>query len=400
MADTKRRHDIDWLRVIVFGLLIPFHVALGFVPWSVYAYRNEQTAGTLTTLVLIFVHQWRLPVLFLISGMGASFALKNRSWRQFVEERSIRLLLPMLFAMNFVVILGGYFAALARGESSSFLEFAVVWWCGLGEIWHLWFLVNLFVYSLLCAPLFIHLSQRPEGVLITTVKKVYAHPKGAGLLFVVPIPLAVTELLAKPWAYGDMGRGYESPWYLLFFVLGYLCMAAGDTYWQALDRTRYSALAVGVTCSFILLGLLLVGDISSTENGAAMLLNGGWAHTGDATFWLLGVSACFVHSLNSWSWCVVVLAWSARYLNRPSRHLAYLNQAVYPFYIVHLPIVLVVLYYLKDLEMPWLLKFLLITVATMLLSWIVFEGARRTKFTRAVLGIKLRSRTPPLGTTR
>ena len=25
-----RRHDIDWLRVILFGLLIPFHVALEF----------------------------------------------------------------------------------------------------------------------------------------------------------------------------------------------------------------------------------------------------------------------------------------------------------------------------------------------------------------------------------
>ena len=30
-----RRYDIDWLRVILFGLLIPFHVAIG-VYWSTY----------------------------------------------------------------------------------------------------------------------------------------------------------------------------------------------------------------------------------------------------------------------------------------------------------------------------------------------------------------------------
>ena len=30
-----RRHDIDWLRVILFGLLVPFHVAIG-VYWSTY----------------------------------------------------------------------------------------------------------------------------------------------------------------------------------------------------------------------------------------------------------------------------------------------------------------------------------------------------------------------------
>ena len=29
------RYDIDWLRVILFGLLIPFHVAIG-VYWSTY----------------------------------------------------------------------------------------------------------------------------------------------------------------------------------------------------------------------------------------------------------------------------------------------------------------------------------------------------------------------------
>lgn len=31
----ERRYDIDWLRVILFGLLIPFHVAIG-VYWPTY----------------------------------------------------------------------------------------------------------------------------------------------------------------------------------------------------------------------------------------------------------------------------------------------------------------------------------------------------------------------------
>ena len=44
---TVRRYDLDWLRVIVFGLLIPFHVAVGFVPWDVYPYENAQPAGQL-----------------------------------------------------------------------------------------------------------------------------------------------------------------------------------------------------------------------------------------------------------------------------------------------------------------------------------------------------------------
>ena len=34
-TSSVRRHDIDWLRVILFGLLIPFHVAIG-IYWSTY----------------------------------------------------------------------------------------------------------------------------------------------------------------------------------------------------------------------------------------------------------------------------------------------------------------------------------------------------------------------------
>ena len=40
-----RRHDIDWLRVILFGLLIPFHVAIG-VYWNLYGDEvNPNVAG-------------------------------------------------------------------------------------------------------------------------------------------------------------------------------------------------------------------------------------------------------------------------------------------------------------------------------------------------------------------
>ena len=65
-----RRHDIDWLRVIVFGILILFHIAVGFVPWGIYGYQNNHITGELGEVIIMFIHYWRLPVLFLISGMA------------------------------------------------------------------------------------------------------------------------------------------------------------------------------------------------------------------------------------------------------------------------------------------------------------------------------------------
>ena len=70
----SRRYDIDWLRVILFSLLIWFHF-VAFQPDQVWIANNW-----LTSQVMDVMHQWRLAALFVISGMGTAFAFRSRSW--------------------------------------------------------------------------------------------------------------------------------------------------------------------------------------------------------------------------------------------------------------------------------------------------------------------------------
>jgi hypothetical protein len=386
-APGIRRYDLDWIRVIVFWILILFHIAVAFVPWGVYAYENNQTGGLLMELFLGFVHQWRLPALFVISGMGTCFALKRRTGKQFVFERTKRLLIPLFFGMNFVIIFSGYYAALHFGKVNSITDFIFGWWSHLGETQHLWFLVNLFMYSLLCAPLFLYLRNKPDGFIPNTVMRIIGIPNGMGLLFLLPIPLIIIELLIKPWAYGVVGLGYELPWYLLFFLIGYLCIMSEDIYWKALEKVRYLSLGLGIICSGTLFALMILADIIAPGYGN-LLLNGGWLLVGDTFFGILTVPASILHALNAWFWCIAIFSWGAKYLNKPSKRLAYLNQGVYPFYIVHLPIILITLFYVKDWEIFWPVKFLLITAITFVGCWIIFEIMKRNKVTRMLFGIK------------
>ena len=46
-TNLTRRYDIDWLRVILFGLLIPFHVAIG-VYWSTYGPEINPNIGDIS----------------------------------------------------------------------------------------------------------------------------------------------------------------------------------------------------------------------------------------------------------------------------------------------------------------------------------------------------------------
>lgn len=396
LATTKspRRHDLDWIRVIVFWLLIVFHVALGFVDRGIYSYQNNETAGALMDLFLQFLHQWRLPVLFLISGMGTSFAFRRRTGKQFLWERSKRLLIPLLFGVLFVNLFSGYYAALEASQTGmgteagpALIKFAVGWWAHFGNVQHLWFLVNLFKYSLLCAPLFIYLRNRPDGFILRGAHRIIGFRNGLGLLFLVPLPLILVELFIKPWAFGGLGRGYEFLWYLVFFFTGYLLIMAGDTYWKALEKIRYMSLVVGIGCSMLLFGLKFLGN-TITPGYGGLILNGGWTRLGDSFWNILTFPALILHSLNAWSWCMAVFSWGARNFTRPSQRLSYFNQAVYPFYIVHMPIILATLYYMKDWEMWWPLKLLLITSVTFAGCWAVFEIVKRNRVTRMLFGIK------------
>ncbi len=71
----ERRYDIDWIRVLVFDLLILYHVGMFFVEWGWHIKNNEIVDWI--QYPMSFTSQWRIPILFVISGMGTRFALSR-----------------------------------------------------------------------------------------------------------------------------------------------------------------------------------------------------------------------------------------------------------------------------------------------------------------------------------
>ena len=95
MQTTERRYDIDWLRVIAIGLLILYHIGFVFLPWGVFIgfIQNDTSMVNLWTPMSL-LNIWRIPLLFFVSGMGVSFAIRKRNWKQLILERSRRILVP------------------------------------------------------------------------------------------------------------------------------------------------------------------------------------------------------------------------------------------------------------------------------------------------------------------
>lgn len=418
-----RRHDIDWLRVILFGLLIPFHVAIG-VYWNLYGDEvnpnvasldneerweiaeegNDYTTDSVdfTSMVLHWMHQWRLAALFMISGMGTAFAFKRRTWKIFLKERVKRLLVPMFFGAWTM----GFAGAVILGEHEDTSPLGLVFGFLVGIIWrslvfwvpvigklialgHLWFLWNLFQYSVLLTPVFYVVRNYPDGRLARFLRSFFTLPGGIGVFVLLPLVLVLIEVLFKPWFPGFIGAGYEWFWFFAFFAFGYICITAKDEYYEFIEGRRMviTTLTLLWTVAFVWLRF----EQAST---GIPYVDGGWLKN-EIIHNRMTLLACVIHSFHAWFWCLAVFSWAAHLLNKPSGNLAYLNQGVYPFYIAHMPLTFAGLILATNFGLRDYPAVILGTVFVVLACWIFFEGVRRTRVTRFLFGIKERKTVTP-----
>src|SRR5690606_28811304 len=95
---------------------------------------------------------------------------------------------------------------------------------------------------------------------------------------------------------------------------------------------------------------------------------------------------------NLWSWILALFGYSAKYLNRSSRFLSYSNEAVYPFYILHQTIMLIIGFFLMDLELNFWAKSAIMVMGTFSGSLLVYEFIiRRIIYFRPIFGLKTRN---------
>ncbi|WP_353722397.1 acyltransferase family protein [Dyadobacter sp. 676] len=110
-----RRYDLDWLRVIAFGILIFYHVGMFFNYWEWHVKNNVLTHAV--EWPMRFSSQWRMSLLFMISGAGVYFALGNRGAAAFLGERFVRIFVPLAFGMFVIVPPQIFFERLTQGQT-------------------------------------------------------------------------------------------------------------------------------------------------------------------------------------------------------------------------------------------------------------------------------------------
>jgi surface polysaccharide O-acyltransferase-like enzyme len=374
---SERRHELDWMRVIAVLMLFFYHSARVFDFSDFYVKNPTLSMGSEVFVALLDV--W-FPLFFFIAGASAWFALKKRSASQFASERTKRLLVPFVFGLIFLATPQVYCVFVQKpGNTASLAQFlkylfsvppltaivagqvdearivAYTW-----EMAHLWFIVYLLFFALVCIPLF---SSIKEGRLRGVRDRLAGFcERGKWRIFLFGIPMALA------------GTGFKLPEYLarmIFivpFALGFI-LYSDDRFGRAIDR-------VGLA-SFVS-ALILAG-----ASGAVVSMDG--LEASGVLFIPVGI----LIGTTMWAWLLTLVAAGRRLFNFRNSLLEYANEGSYPFYILHQTVLVAIALAIVELGVPWPVKYCLLLAGTFGVTAAVYDLlVRRWRPARFLFGLR------------
>jgi hypothetical protein len=359
---------LDWLRILAFALLVLYHVGMYYVSWDWHI--KSPHAGSLLEPWMRLVSPWRLGLLFLVSGAATSFMLARLGASgSLLATRARRLLIPLVFGMLVIVPPQAYFEVTQKyAYAGGYLDFMRLYLSGYGGFcgargclilptWnHLWFLPYLFAYTLALWGL---LRAFPR--LLDALSPRIEHVLAGVRLFLWPVLLLLLTRLALldrfPVTHALVGDWFSHAQYLALFLFGAV-LARSPAAWERMMQARYVALVLGLAA---------------------------WA--------LLGyeLSRPLTYSVLQWCGIVGAVGFARRHLNRDGDLRRYLADAVFPVYILHQTLTIVVASALAWRAYPPALEGALLAAGTFGLSFLGYEWARRVRWARPLFGLKAQS---------
>lgn len=356
---SKRRYDIDRLRVMATYLLLLFHVGMVFNPAPFFHIRNTDVS-TIFLIVCGFIGLWHMPLFFLLAGWSAFASITLRGRREFLHERFFRLFIPLVAGCVLLMpsikylerssgldanYTGLYVAAelqdsfrqviptglpVAEPFDETFLEFLPTFFTDPSRFtWaHLWFVAYLLIFTVLYLPLFQRI-RRSRDWRSAEISPLWVYAP------IVPLMIIQLTMRARWPGLPNLLQDWANVAYYSTYLLCGFVLARFPALEAAAHRERKRALAVGAAATLVLfLGVL--GVFSSP----AILL----AHTAIAGW-------CFVLSF---------LGWAREKLSYTTPTLSYLTESAFPVYLLHQSAIVLPGYFLIQLPLGVFTKFFLL----------------------------------------
>ena len=359
-----RKHWIDNLRWVTVLLVLFYHV--------IYFYNNKGVFGGIggfgdgpqyQDVVMYILYPWFMPILFILAGISARYALENHSAKEWFKSRTRKLLVPGtigLFVFHWMV---GYFNTVVASREGVFdgipaiAKYFVMAFSGIGPLWFIQ------VLWLLCLVL----------LLVRKLDKNDRFWNWCGKAGIVPIILLGILFWAgehtlirnpRPESLDGLLNLYKPIFDLIPFLLGYFVFSH-DEVQERLEKVWGPLLIFAAISGIILIATTFGQDNTSPEYLGSPL-----------------------NTLYGWLMCLAMMAWFKAKFDYTGKFAGYMTKSSFGIYIVHYLVIAAVGYTLKvHTNLPPAAIYAILTVAVFTLSPLLYEAIRRIPIVKwCVLG--------------
>ena len=349
-----RRHWIDNLRWVTVLLVLLYHV--------VYFYNNKGVFGGIggfgegpqyQDVVMYILYPWFMPLLFLLAGISARYALEKRSGREWFKARTRKLLVPGTVGLFVFHWMTGYFNTVVAQGGSVFdgvpgvVKYVIMAISGTGPLWFIQ------VLWLLCLVL----------LLVRALDRKDRFWSRCGKIGIVPVILlgvlfwaGEQTLIAhpRPESADGLYNLYKPVFYLVPFLLGYFVFSH-DAVQEKVEKAWIPLMAAAVVSGIVLI-VTTFGQDNTTPEYLGSPLN----------------------CLYGWFMCLAMMGWFKARFDRTGPFARYMTRSSYGIYIVHYLVVASLGYMMKEYtQLPPAAIYTILTAAVFLLSPLLYEGLRR-----------------------
>ena len=359
-----RKHWIDNLRWVTVLLVLFYHV--------IYFYNNKGVFGGIggfgdgpqyQDVIMYILYPWFMPILFILAGISARYALENHSAKEWFKARTRKLLVPGtigLFVFHWMV---GYFNTVVASREGVFdgipaiAKYFIMAFSGIGPLWFIQ------VLWLLCLVL----------LLIRKLDKNDRFWNWCGKAGIVPIILLGILFWAgehtlirnpRPESLDGLLNLYKPIFYLIPFLMGYFVFSH-DEVQERLEKVWGPLLICAAISGIILIATTFGQDNTSPEYLGSPL-----------------------NTLYGWLMCLAMMAWFKAKFDYTGKFAGYMTKSSFGIYIVHYLVIAAVGYTLKvHTNLPPAAMYAILTVAVFTLSPLLYEAIRRIPIVKwCVLG--------------
>ena len=375
---------LDYLRSFVTLLVVAHHAALAYPTFAYFdpSHYISSTAPIVDTdrwsgmdTFIGFNDVFFMSLMFFISGLFVFWGLSKKGPKAYLSDRFIRLGIPFLFAEVLLIPLAYLPSFYQATHSTGFVPFVndyiLTQQWPVGPPWFIWLLL---AFDCLATLIF---SRQPTFFLAVGnwLAHLSTHPVrfGAAIYALVALSLIPLSLWVGHYTWVGKWGPFDFQlnrvlFYLLFFLLGN-CLGATD--WQTylfrqgkfLGKNWVFWLGLSLACY----GLVLV----VSGFGADQVKQGRLTSTqGYFLYDLAFVSSC----LASIGAC---LSFFKQTITKPIRTWDSLSANAYGIYVVHYGFVTWIQFALLDVDLPIVIKFSIVFLGALILSWLSSLLARR-----------------------